>query len=57
MFDAFIIDRIREDAERRRRESQRPYLEVPRADLEPTPAADEPPVAERGVVIIDRDEV
>lgn len=57
MFDAFIIDRIREDEARRRRDHERPYLEVPRADLDAPPDRDpEPAPPERGVVIIDRED-
>lgn len=57
MFDAFIIDWIREEDARRRRESERPYLEEPPRDLEPPPDRDtDPQKPERGVVIIDRNE-
>ncbi len=55
MFDAFIIDRIREDEARRQRESRRPYLEVPPTDQDAAPDRDaEPRAPERGVVIIER---
>lgn len=57
MFDAFIIDWIREEDARRRRESERPYLEEPPRDLEPPSHRDtEPRKPERGIVIIDRDD-
>ena len=57
MFDAFIIEWIRKEDERRRRESERPYLEVPAVARDPPPDRDaEPRAPERGVVIIDRGE-
>ncbi len=56
MFDVFIIEKIREDEERRRRESERPRAEMPLPELTPEdvdsqvrPGADE---VERGVFII-----
>ena len=59
MLDSFIIEKIREDEEaRRRHESRRPYLEVP------VPSGDRPemtdeqerPSSERGILIIEPDE-
>ena len=57
MFDVFIIEKIREEEERRNRERRRPYLEVPIADQEPPPGYDdvESEKSDRGVTIIERD--
>lgn len=56
MLDAYIIDRIRRERERARRDgAQVPlYIEPPRPDRRP-PADDEPEVEkpERGSVVID----
>ena len=59
MFDVFIIDLIREEEERLRRESRQPFLEVPLPEREPPEAGDEReerPEGERGVLIIECDE-
>jgi hypothetical protein len=61
MFDAFIIQQIIQDEEeRRRRDSDRPRLEVPRPDYEPQPEAgqarEDSAGEERGVVIIGQDD-
>ncbi|MBM4396062.1 MAG: hypothetical protein FJ087_10265 [Deltaproteobacteria bacterium] len=59
MFDVFIIQRIRDEEERRRRDdANRPRLEVPLPDRpEEEPVETEPVAAEpRGVLIIDGDE-
>lgn len=56
MFDIFIIEKIREEEERRRRESHRPYLENPFSDQQgPPPGWEETPgkKSDRGVVIIE----
>lgn len=59
MFDVLIIKKIEEDKERRRRESERPRLNVPSIDyLEaPPPEERDEEETERGVVIIDPDDV
>jgi len=56
MYDVFIIEKIREDEERRRRESERPRAELPIPEMTPEdvdsqygPRSDE---VERGVFII-----
>lgn len=54
MFDVFIIERIRQEEERRR-EDNRPRLEVPLPDVmpeEPSPSDG----CERGVLIIEPDD-
>ena len=59
MFDAYIIQQIIQDEEeRRRRDSDRPQLEVPLPDFDPSEAgqAQECPDDERGVLIIEQDE-
>ena len=58
MFDVFIIERIRDEEERRRRESERPRLEIPTPDFseEEPRGRDEGESPERGVLIIERDE-
>jgi hypothetical protein len=59
MFDVFIIQKIRDEEERRRQEHDRPRLEVPLPELpsEETEAdrrgSDD---VERGVLIIENDE-
>lgn len=59
MFDFFIIQRIKDEEERRRRdEADRPRLEVPlpeRPEEEGIEAVT-PPSEQRGVLIIDGDE-
>jgi hypothetical protein len=58
MFDAFIIRQIREEEERRRRDSERPHLEMPLPSREPRPEMDaghEEAASDRGVTIIERD--
>jgi hypothetical protein len=60
MFDVFIIQRIRDEEERRRRDdANRPRLEVPlpdRPEEEPVEAEPTSAAEQRGVLIIDGDE-
>jgi len=59
MLDAFIIQRIRDEEDvRRRHPSRRPFLEVPLPERERPERTDEQeaPSSERGVTIIEPDE-
>jgi len=58
MLDVFIIQKIKEDEERRRRESERPRLDLPHPEAEGPPGPDRghEPAEERGVTIINRDD-
>lgn len=59
MLDSFIIQRIRDEEEERRREqSRRPWLEIPGREGPPPALTDEQdrPFPERGILIIDPDE-
>lgn len=56
MLDAFIIEKIKRREDERRREEQRPAIQIPLP--QPVPSRREPPPADeeespRGVIIID----
>jgi len=58
MLDVFIIQKIKEDEERRRREADRPRLDLPHPEAEAPPGPDRgfEDAEERGVAIIDRED-
>ena len=57
MFDVFIIQKIREEEERRnRRETERPRVEMPIPEVPDEAVVEAEPKERRGVLIIEGDE-